>query len=215
MFPIHSFLLPYTSFIWSLFPSDLQLGFLFFLTRIIFSTTTASATGLVNWCWQPKFNLQLRHLTEHSSRSVSNAKYNHKPKQFHHLLRNRSWNTKHSSTVNLIRRTREELYLWSGGTWVRGRGDVLACQGLKYARPCLCAVWSRLYEEVYGSADISEIKHSSGLIIFPCVKVKLTYQPTLLPARWKPHSVYSRGVDTMTRTPARFNKVQEKTTALR
>lgn len=134
MFPIHSFLLPYLLyFLLSLFPSDLQLGFLFFFARIIFSTTASSTTGSVNWCWQPEFNLQQRHLTEHSSRSVSDAKYNRKPKQFHHLVRIRSWNTKHSSTVNLIRRRREELSLWSGGTWVRDRGDVLACQGLKYA----------------------------------------------------------------------------------
>lgn len=179
---IHS---PFPSYV----PSDLQLSFLFFTAWITFSSTTASTTGSANWCWQLELKLQPRHLTEQSSRGVSAAKCNRQPKQFHHLTRSRSWNAKHHSTVGLgalleTNRIRRGHSLWSSGTSVRDRGGALACQGLKYVhRMPLCSV-ERLYEVVYGSVDIFEIKHSSGLIIFPWVKVKLTHQPTLLPTGW-------------------------------
>lgn len=147
----------HTSFILSFFslsnfPSDLQLSFLFFPAWITFPSTTASTTGLLNWCWQLEFKLQPRHLTEQSSRSVSAGKCNRQPKQFHLLMRSHSWNTKHYSTVALVcsafktapqmNRIRREHSLRSGSTSVQDRGDVLACQGQKYVQPCLCSVWS-------------------------------------------------------------------------
>ncbi len=174
----------------SYFPSDLQLSFLLFPAWITFSSTTASTTGSVNWCWQLEFKLQLRHLTEQSSRSVSSAKRNRQPKQFHHLMRSRSWNTKHYSTVGFVCRARSSnkshrkvaLPLEQHISPRQRRCDCLSRTEIRPAPP-MCSM-ERLYEVVYGSADIFEIKHSSGLIIFPWVKVKLTHQPTPLPTCW-------------------------------
>lgn len=99
---IHYFFLPchLNSFFLFLVNSFLQLSFLFFPAWVTFTSTTVYSTGLVNWCWQLEFKLQPRHLTEQSSRSVSAAKCSCQLKQLHHLMRSRSWNTKHYSTVS-------------------------------------------------------------------------------------------------------------------